>query len=73
MKVGFRPDKEGCLMKVLVTGPGWMPYETEIAPAPEAMQALVSGTILAVYPFAEPVLSPGAVCPDPWEYPAGAA
>ena len=26
-----------------------MPYETEIAPTPEAMQALVSGTILAVY------------------------
>ena len=50
-----------------------MPYETEIAPTPEAMQVLVSGTILAVYPFAEPALSPGAVCPDPWEYPAGAA
>ena len=48
-------------MKILVVEPGQIPYETEIPQSLGAMQALVGGTIQAVYPFPEPV---ALVCND---------
>lgn len=48
-------------MKILVVEPGQIPYETEILQSLGAMQALVGGTIQAVYPFPESV---ALVCND---------
>lgn len=42
-------------MRVLIVEPGCAPYEKEIASSLAQMQAIVGGTIQAIYPFAEPV------------------
>ena len=41
-------------MNVLVVEPGMVPYEKEINGL-EEMQAVVGGTISAIYPYEEPV------------------
>lgn len=48
-------------MKILVVEPGRAPYEKEIAPSLAAMQAVVGGTIQAIYPFEEPI---ALICND---------
>ena len=48
-------------MRVLVVEPGKVPRASEIGDSLEAMQAVVGGTIQAVYPFEEPV---ALVCHD---------
>ena len=48
-------------MRVLVVEPGKRPAEREIDGSLESMQAIVSGTIQAIYPFEEPV---ALVCND---------
>ena len=47
-------------MNVLVVEPGMVPYEKEINGL-EEMQAVVGGTISAIYPYEEPV---AVVCND---------
>lgn len=42
-------------MKILAVEPGRVPYEKEIAPSLTKMQAVVGGTIQAIYPFEEPI------------------
>ena len=51
-------------MKILVVEPGHVPYEKDIPPTLAAMQAVVGGTIQAVYPFPEPV---ALICNDEGE------
>ena len=48
-------------MRVLIVEPGKAPYEREIGASLADMQAVVGGTIQAVYPFEEPV---ALVCND---------
>lgn len=48
-------------MKILVVEPMRLPYEKEMAPSLTAMQAVVGGTIQAIYPFEEPV---ALICND---------
>lgn len=48
-------------MKILVVEPGRAPYEKEIAPSLAEMQAVVGGTIQAIYPFEEPI---ALICND---------
>ena len=48
-------------MKVLVVEPGRVPYEKDIPSTLAAMQAVVDGTIQAIYPFPEPV---ALICND---------
>ena len=49
------------MMRVLIVEPGKAPYEREIGASLADMQAVVGGTIQAVYPFEEPV---ALVCND---------
>ena len=49
------------MMRVLIVEPGKAPYEREIGASLTDMQAVVGGTIQAVYPFEEPVV---LVCND---------
>lgn len=48
-------------MKVLMVEPGKVPYEAEIDPGLESLQAAVGGDIQAMYPFDDPV---GIVCDE---------
>ena len=48
-------------MKILVVEPGCVPYEKDIPSTLEAMQAVVGGTVQAIYPFPEPV---ALICSD---------
>ena len=48
-------------MKILVVDPMRAPYEKEIVPSLAEMQAVVGGTIQAIYPFEEPV---ALICND---------
>lgn len=48
-------------MKILVVEPMSVPYEKEIAPSLAEMQAVVGGTIQAIYPFKEPI---ALICND---------
>ena len=48
-------------MKILVVEPMRAPYEKEMAPSLTEMQAVVGGTIQAIYPFEEPV---ALICND---------
>lgn len=48
-------------MRILVVEPGHVPYEKDIPSTLAAMQAVVGGTIQAVYPFPEPV---ALICND---------
>ena len=48
-------------MKILVVEPMRVPYEKEMAPSLAEMQAVVGGTIQAIYPFEEPV---ALICND---------
>ncbi len=55
-------------MKILVVEPMCVPYEKEITPSLTEMQAVVGGTIQAIYPFKEPI---ALICNDeatlsPW-------
>lgn len=48
-------------MKILVIEPQKIPYEKEISGSLESMQAIVGGTIQAIYPYDDPV---ALVCND---------
>ena len=48
-------------MRILVVEPMRAPYEKEMAPSLAEMQAVVGGTIQAIYPFEEPV---ALICND---------
>ena len=48
-------------MRILVVEPGHVPYEKDIPSTLAAMQAVVGGTIQAVYPFPEAV---ALICND---------
>ena len=48
-------------MRILVVEPMRAPYEKEMAPSLTEMQAVVGGTIQAIYPFEEPV---ALICND---------
>lgn len=48
-------------MKILVVEPMCVPYEKEIVPSLTEMQAVVGGTIQAIYPFEESI---ALVCND---------
>ena len=48
-------------MRILVVEPMCVPYEKEITPSLAAMQAVVGGTIQAIYPFKEPI---ALICND---------
>ena len=48
-------------MKILVVEPMRAPYEKEMVPSLAEMQAVVEGTIQAIYPFEEPV---ALICND---------
>ena len=48
-------------MRILVVDPGRVPYEKDIPPTLATMQAVVGGTIQAVYPFPEAV---ALICND---------
>lgn len=48
------PEKEGIYLKVLIVEPDYAPYEKEINGLHE-MQAVVGGSIQAIYPYKEPV------------------
>ena len=48
-------------MRILVVEPMCVPYEKEIIPSLAEMQAVVGGTIQAIYPFKEPI---ALICND---------
>ena len=48
-------------MRILVVEPMCVPYEKEIIPSFAAMQAVVGGTIQAIYSFKEPI---ALICND---------
>jgi hypothetical protein len=48
------PEKEGIYLKVLIVEPDYAPYEKEINGLHE-MQAVVGGSIQAIYPYKEQV------------------
>ena len=52
------PEKEGIYLNVLVVEPDYAPYEKEVSSLRE-MQAIVGGSIQAIYPFGE---SAAVVC-----------
>ena len=48
-------------MRILVVEPMCVPYEKEIIPSLAEMQAVIGGTIQAIYPFKEPI---ALICND---------
>lgn len=48
-------------MKILVIEPQKIPYEKEISGSLDSMQAIVGGTIQAIYPYGDPL---ALVCND---------
>ena len=48
-------------MRILVVEPGRVPHEKDIPSTLAAMQAVVCGTVQAIYPFPEPV---ALICSD---------
>ena len=53
--MGYLCFMEEMRMRILLVEPGKVPQPTEIGDSLEAMQAVVSGSIQAVYPFEGPV------------------